>query len=293
MAFLSVIVLSYNQESMIERCLNSILESDTNKVELIISDDCSRDDTVKYIDKWVNDNEEHFEKVIIIKNTVNIGTVRNLINAVEVSSAEYIKVIAADDWFLPGALDVIVTHCSGETFDVAFSSLKIAYQENDGKTNITGESLPASKIEGFFDMSSEVQYKHMTRKNCLRSPGAFFTRKFWEIIDLKNTNIKIVEDWAMWLKGVSLEQNYIEIPEIIVVYRQTPLSVSNNAVSPTYKKYLSDNAWVIKNISLKKKEWLSVFDSIYLIILWISIKLMLMMPLNVIARIEKIRKNKK
>lgn len=292
MAILSVIVLSYNQEDMVERCLDSLLLSTTHDIELIISDDCSMDSTAQQIEKWVNKNEGHFEKVIIIKNTVNIGTVKNLINSVEVSSAEYIKLIAADDWFLPRAIDVIVMHCSGDKFDVAFSSLKVAYQENDSAINIIEESLPASKIKGFFDMSSEVQYKHMAKKNCLRSPGAFFTRKFWEITDLKNTNIKIVEDWAMWLKGASLKQKYIEIPEIIVVYRQTSLSVSNNAVSPTYKKYLSDNAWIIKNMSLKKKEWLSVFDSIYLITLWISIKLMLIMPSNVIAMIEKIRKKK-
>lgn len=292
MAVLSLIVLSYNQENMIERCLNSLLQSDTKEVELIISDDCSMDSTAQQIEKWVNKNEGHFEKVIIIKNTVNIGTVKNLINSVEVSSAEYIKLIAADDWFLPRAIDVIVMHCSGDKFDVAFSSLKVAYQENDSAINIIEESLPASKIKGFFDMSSEVQYKHMAKKNCLRSPGAFFTKNFWKIIDLKSTDIKIVEDWAMWLKGVSLKQKYIEIPENIVVYRQTPLSVSNNAVSPTYKKYLSDNAWIIKNIALKKKEWLSVSDIIYLFFLWINIKLVLMMPLNVIGIIEKIRKKK-
>ncbi len=292
MAILSLIVLSYNQENMIERCLNSLLQSDTKEVELIISDDCSMDTTVQYIDRWINENEQHFEKVISIKNAVNIGTVRNLINAVELSSAAYIKVIAADDWFLPGAMDVIANYCSVETFDVAFSSLKVAYQENDGEINITGGSLPASKIEGFFGMSSEEQYKHMTKKNCLRSPGAFFTKNFWEIIDLKSTNIKIVEDWPMWLKGISLKQKYIEIPVNIVVYRQTSLSVSNNAESPIYKNYLSDNAWIIKNIALKKKEWLSVSDIIYLIFLWINIKLVLMMPLNVIGIIEKIRKKK-
>lgn len=289
MAFLSVIVLSYNQESMIEKCLNSLLDSQTNDVELVVSDDCSSDRTVSIIDNWILKNERYFESISFIKNKNNIGTVRNLINAVDKSTSNYIKDIAGDDWFLPKAIDNIKIFVSGNIFDVAFSAVRVAYENTEGILKIADQEMPASKIDRFFQMSIREQFVNMTSRNCLCSPGSIYTREFWKRINLKQDNIKLVEDWAMWLKGLSLMQKFVEMPYCIVVYRKTLKSVSNNYISPTYRTYLLDNAWVIKNISLVKYEWLSRKQILFLITLWLSVEILSKMPFFITKYIVKIR----
>lgn len=290
MAFLSVVVLTYNQEKMLETCLDSILESDTRDVELIISDDCSSDKTTTVIDEWTTRNRSLFDSVTVIKNTTNLGTVKNLINAVAASHAPYIKDIAGDDWFLPKAIDKIMSFCKTNTFDAAFSAVAVAYQDDYGNLCISDRPLPAAKIDNFFTMTHKEKFANMTRTNCLRSPGAIFTRDYWEKVKLSETKLKIVEDWAMWLKGITLEQKFVEIPDILVCYRQLSSSVSNNVLSPRYKTYLSDNAWVLKNIGFSRLEWLSWRNKIRLIFLWMAVQTLTLLPINLIALLEKLRK---
>ena len=48
----SVPVLTYNAESFIEETLESIFNQTYQTIELIISDDCSKDNTVQIVEKW-------------------------------------------------------------------------------------------------------------------------------------------------------------------------------------------------------------------------------------------------
>ena len=50
----SVLVPSYNHETYIEECIDSILSQTHKDLELIISDDNSKDKTIKKIDRDIN-----------------------------------------------------------------------------------------------------------------------------------------------------------------------------------------------------------------------------------------------
>ena len=54
----SVCVLAYNSSKYILETLNSIKNQTYDTIELIISDDCSTDDTVALCTQWINRNFE-------------------------------------------------------------------------------------------------------------------------------------------------------------------------------------------------------------------------------------------
>ena len=64
---LSVIIVSYNVKTYLDQCLRSVQRASENlKVEVIVIDNCSKDDTLKHI-------KNKFPWVHCIENKVNWG----------------------------------------------------------------------------------------------------------------------------------------------------------------------------------------------------------------------------
>ncbi|MGQ7094825.1 glycosyltransferase family 2 protein, partial [Escherichia coli] len=76
---ISVMVVTYNSEYTIEETLNSVLLQSygAENIELIITDDCSKDNTVSIIKKWSVYNKNKFYRVVLIENSVNKGVSEN------------------------------------------------------------------------------------------------------------------------------------------------------------------------------------------------------------------------
>lgn len=292
MSFISVVILTYNHERCIKKCLDSLLESRTEDVELIVVDDASKDKTVDIVGAWFSEHQEQFESVKLLVSNVNKGTVKNLIKGVEASSSFYIKDIAGDDWFLPNAIDKIKHFCShNENFGAVFSPCAIAYEDSEGGVQLSEKYENASLDPNFWNKDKLSQLKVLCRINCLRSPGAFYTREFWDCLHLDNYGVVLVEDWAMWLRGIVCNQRCVEMNTPIVVYCQSSVSVSKNYSSQNYDRYLNDCVQIIKKISLNISE-LPIIDKLYLVYMYCYINIFLILPVGLRAFLAKLRSNK-
>ena len=70
----SVIVTNYNNKKYIEECLNSLINQTYKKIEIIIVDDCSTDNSVSVIKMWMNKLKyEDKIKVRLVINNRNMG----------------------------------------------------------------------------------------------------------------------------------------------------------------------------------------------------------------------------
>lgn len=98
----SVCVVTYNQEKYIAECLQSLVEQKTNfPFEVIVSDDCSTDNTRKII----SDFYENYPNIIHpIFREVNLGGGRNYLETHAAASGKYIAHMDGDDYALPGKL---------------------------------------------------------------------------------------------------------------------------------------------------------------------------------------------
>ena len=109
----SVVVLTYNSSKTVLETLNSIAAQTYKNIELIISDDCSKDDTLKKCKKWELKNKQRFTQIIIIRSNQNTGTAANGNRGANAANGEWLKFIAADDVLLPNCvhsnIDYILT----------------------------------------------------------------------------------------------------------------------------------------------------------------------------------------
>lgn len=88
---ISVCIATFNGAKYIKYQLNSILAQLENQDEVIISDDCSDDNTVGIIE-GINDN-----RVKLLKNTSKLGIVRNFENSLIHAQGDYIFLADQDD----------------------------------------------------------------------------------------------------------------------------------------------------------------------------------------------------
>ena len=99
---ISVIIPVFNQQRYIERCLRSILSQtfDSDAYEVIVIDDCSKDNTLKNLEKY-KDN------IIILKNEKNYGLPYSLNKAIRASRAQYIVRLDSDDYVNDKFLEIL------------------------------------------------------------------------------------------------------------------------------------------------------------------------------------------
>lgn len=94
---LTIIMMSYFHENCIERAINSILAQTYNDWELLIADDCSQDNTVNIVNKYVN---QYDGKIRLITNEKNQGITYNFCKAIKNSKCEIITLLSGDDYLI-------------------------------------------------------------------------------------------------------------------------------------------------------------------------------------------------
>lgn len=96
----SVVLLTYNQAAFVQEAFESLLNQDTDDIEIVVSDDCSSDSTWDAI-LAVAQSYVGPKKLIVSRNVSNLGIVDNYAAAVEQSTGELIFMAAGDDISMP------------------------------------------------------------------------------------------------------------------------------------------------------------------------------------------------
>lgn len=100
MELVSIITLSYNSMNTIYKTIDSILIQDYAAIEIVIADDCSSNFNLAEINEYIDNNKRN--NIInsqVYQNSENIGTVKNINNAIKKCSGKIIMNLSADDIF--------------------------------------------------------------------------------------------------------------------------------------------------------------------------------------------------
>lgn len=98
----SICLATYNGERYIREQIESIISELNNEDEIIISDDCSKDSTLKIIKKFKD------KRIKIYTNKVNTGHIKNFEKAITYSQNNIIFLSDQDDVWLPGRLNLML-----------------------------------------------------------------------------------------------------------------------------------------------------------------------------------------
>lgn len=102
----SVCICMYNSAKFIVRCLSTI--PDREDLEIIIVDDCSKDNSVEVANNYLSKLTK--SKYLIIKNGSNMGVGYNRNILIEKSDGEYIFFLDSDDWLITPKFNHIINN---------------------------------------------------------------------------------------------------------------------------------------------------------------------------------------
>jgi GT2 family glycosyltransferase len=89
---ISICIPTYNGERYIGKSIESVLNQTINDFELIVSNDCSLDSTLKLVQDYYNNPQ-----LRLVENEYRLGLVGNWNRCIELASGEYIFIFHQDD----------------------------------------------------------------------------------------------------------------------------------------------------------------------------------------------------
>ena len=143
----SVIVITYNHQNFLAQTLDSVLEQETNfDFEIIISDDCSTDQTPTIIRAYQAKYPNKIKALLHPKNLGGFGK-NNTLAALEACSGQYIAALDGDDyWIDKNKLQTQADYLDqNPNFSGCFHNAEIRYNDNPNAQTSTNKStfLPA------------------------------------------------------------------------------------------------------------------------------------------------------
>lgn len=223
----SIVVVTYNNENVILETLESIKNQTYKFIELIVSDDNSKDNTVNIVQSWIENNKNHFYNTNLVTSSKNTGITNNIKRGIIESKGEYIKIIG-DDILMPNAIEILVNtyeNCHGEKI------VWVAKMEPFSKENIdlTSNYQFLKLCSNFLKLSSQKQKKILIKNCTISAPVAeFFHKDIIKNYGLFQEGIDHIEDWPCWLTLINNDFEFRELDYTLVRYRVTTQSLTQS-----------------------------------------------------------------
>ncbi len=99
----SVVIPAYNYGQFIAEAIKSVLDQGFSNLELIVLNNASTDNTHEVIQSFLSD-----KRLIYVDNERNLGATNSVVKGFNLAKGEYITLLPADDYWLPGSLSFLV-----------------------------------------------------------------------------------------------------------------------------------------------------------------------------------------
>ena len=203
----SVIIPSYNSSKYITKTVNSVLRQTYKNTEIIIVDDCSKDNTREVIKELENTDQ----RVRCIFHEKNGGAAVARNTGIENAKGRYIAFLDSDDVWESNKLSVQVPYLQGN-----HPFVFCAYDTVDADGNPLGKKIKIKSL---------VKYKDLMTKTYISTPTVIFDRAFFG--DVRMPLRRTGQDYAFWLVLLRKSDAY-GIDEALVHVTRRGGSLSKN-----------------------------------------------------------------
>ncbi|WP_066021814.1 MULTISPECIES: glycosyltransferase family 2 protein [Clostridium] len=261
----SIIVLTYNNLKYLDECLSSIFMQNYDSMELIISDDCSKQFNYKYIKDYIDNKKSvNIVNYKIIHNTKNLGTVKNFNNAIKNSNGKYIIPLAIDDCFYNENVIKSIVEFFTNNDILILSGYRIMYNK---AINAKVKILPTKKQIEMLRGDNDKLYRILCKQNFISGSSTAYSRKFFDKYGLFDEAYILLEDYPKYMqilrKGEKI--GFIDLP--IIKYRVGGISTvhkTNSILQNDFNLVISKEILPYKKIigttiyRLKKFEYMKL-----------------------------------
>ena len=239
----SVIIVTYNSGDFIIENLDSVYKLLWKEIELIITDDCSTDNTVELCKTWLKKNKERFLSTSLVTSEVNTGVSANVNRGLEKATGEWVKFLGGDDAFAPGFLTNCMEHVAANPeIRVLFSQLNVyreTFEEKNFIYTTPDEISPYSIV--WPERDAESQHRILLNSDRIHfTPTAFLHRETLLSVGGFDERFRDFEDYTLWLNLTRTGHKLHFMHKVTVNYRRHSHALNNtvifHVVNPNYFK---------------------------------------------------------
>jgi glycosyltransferase involved in cell wall biosynthesis len=208
----SVVLPTYNRAHLLRRAIQSILSQTYQNFEVIVVDDCSRDNTEEVVKRFCD------ERIRYVRNKERKGAPFSRNVGIKVARGEYVAFQDSDDEWLPKKLEkqVDVFKNSPKEVGAVYTSFwwigegrKVRVPQSNYRRS--GEDIHGILLETNFITTSAA----MVKKECFEKAGLF------------DETLPRLQDWDLWIR-ISIYYRFKHIDEPLVIRYLQPDSISRN-----------------------------------------------------------------
>ncbi len=207
----AICIPSYNYDELIGKCIESVLQQTYHSLEIIISDDCSSDNSDLVIRQFKD------ERIHYIRQPKNLGMVPNWRACLAMSSAPYTLLIGADDYLKPRMIEKCVSVLESDP-DIAFCHTAAEFFDSEGKiVGVTGAFTPSYVKDGEALIGSFLCGKRVCNS------ASVFRRSYFDLISGWSEKYRNCMDQDLWFR-LLLRWKVGYVGEILTGFHSHPTS---------------------------------------------------------------------
>lgn len=207
---------SYNSALFVGESIESVLNQTYEDWELLITDDCSKDNSVEIISEYVKKDS----RIKLFRLPKNGGAAQARNNSIKNSRGRFIAFIDSDDLWEPTKLEKQVEFMLRNSYSISFTSYEVL-DENLNSTNTIINSVPSIDYVGYLKNTIIGMSTSMIDTDRVGKIG---------FLDIRNR-----EDTYLWITLLKNGNIAYGIPEILAQYRVRDGSLSSNKLESAIK----------------------------------------------------------
>lgn len=257
----SILVLCYKNTALLRGMLKSIFDQDYPRIQLIVSDDASDDFDENEILEYIEEEKDvNIERVLVRRNTENLGTVKHVSQALIAAEGEYIVLTAADDRFnntmaLSTCVRRFLEEPEAQWLVAKCNLLTPDYAKSVG-------TAPANSDIPFFESDDAAKlYSRWSRKGLAIPCSMMFRNTAIPLVGGIDLSYTYLEDWPLVLKLLRNGYKPLFLNRIISVHSTGGVTNSNDRYGvATRKAFYQDKYHLMETEVLPHKDLLSQED---------------------------------
>lgn len=239
----SIIMPTYNCAKFIGKTIESVIAQTYENWELIIVDDCSKDNTEEVVSEY-KDNRIKYHR---LENNSGAAVART--EAMKKASGRYMAFLDSDDLWKKDKLEKQLEFMNKNNYNFTCTE----YEQIDEEGNKLNKVIKVKKRADYNRILLDCPVGNSTVMYNVEKLGKF------EVPNIRKRN-----DDALWLQILKKEKYIYGMPDILMEYRIRSNSISSNKLS------LVKYHWQL----YREIEHLSVFRSAFHICWWGMIKIL-------------------
>lgn len=223
----SILIPCYNHEKYVVKCLESISLAYSGELEVIICDDKSKDGSVQKIEEFLASGTCTNISYVFIKHSSNKGVSSTLNECLRLATADYVYVIASDDYLLADGLTKAVNVLLSSQSDAVISDCVVV--DGDGShvcNSAFFEYRHASLRRMHKQLAEELVFNWVV-------PGPALLQKKKSCLDIGCYNEQLMAEDRDYYLRLLARKNVIFNEQVIAAYR---VHLNNFSRSDLYLK---------------------------------------------------------